>query len=99
MAQLPIQQIQDRVVSLVLTRWKALIDPILKNPQSQGTILKGVALKNGVTVINHLLDRQMQGWSIVDISAAATIYRSAPFNELTLTLTSNAAVTVNIEVF
>lgn len=41
----------------------------------------------------------MQGWFLVDIQGPATIYSSAPFNNLTLTLTSNTAVTVSIGVF
>ena len=75
------------------------LNPIITLPQSSARILKNIPLINGVTVINHMLGRNMQGWIITDITGAATIYRSAPFNNLTLTLTSNAAVTVSIEVF
>ena len=56
-------------------------------------ILQNIALNNGVTAVNHILGKQKQGWSLSDIQGAATIYRSAPFNAATLTLTSNAAVT------
>jgi hypothetical protein len=66
---------------------------------SQGVYLEGVNLINGVTQINSKLDRIMQGWMITDINGAATIYRSQPLNSKTLTLTSNAAVTVNLYVF
>lgn len=83
----------------ITTRWKALLDPLLKNPINGVQLLKGVQLNSGSTVINHLLGRQMQGWFITDIDGAATIYRSEDFNDLTLTLTSSAAVTVNIGVF
>jgi hypothetical protein len=62
-------------------------------------ILKNIALANGSTVINHNLAKTMQGWTILDITSAATIYRSAPFNDKTLTLTSNAACVVTIGVF
>jgi hypothetical protein len=41
----------------------------------------------------------MQGWMITDINAAAAIYRSAPLNNLTLTLNASAACIVNIGVF
>lgn len=54
---------------------------------------------NGVTTINHKLGQVQQGWFIIDINGAATVYRSQPFNDKTLVLTSNAAVTVNIGVF
>lgn len=84
---------------LAQTRWSSILSPIVDNPMNNGLLLTGVKLISGVTVVNHLLGRQMQGWIITDINAAATIYRSAPFNNLTLTLTSNAAVTLNLEVF
>jgi len=81
------------------TLWKSLLDPVLDNPLNDISILKNVQLNNGVTVINHRLGRNQQGWFLTDIQGAATVYRSAAFNSLTLTLTSNAAVTVNIGVF
>lgn len=94
-ASLPLKMPSDPIA----TRWKALIDPLLKNPLNGVQILEGVRLNAGITVINHLLGRMQQGWFITDINGAATIYRSKPLNGLTLTLTSSAAVTVNIGVF
>lgn len=100
MAQLPLpSQLSDRLLSVTLARWKAILDPLIAKPQSSGSILTQVDLKIGINVINHLLGEQLQGWSIVDINGAATIYRSAPFNNKTLTLTSSATVTVDIAVF
>ncbi len=99
MAQLPYIQTQDRVLSQIETQWKSALDPLLANPVSQGILLKNIALANGTTVINHLLDRNQQGWIVTDVSGAATIYRSQPFNNKTLTLTSNAAVSVNLLVY
>ncbi len=84
---------------LLQTQWASQLNPLLANQLNNVSILEGIALINGVTVINHLLQKTQQGWFIVDQNAAATIYRSAPFNKTTLTLTSNAAVTVNIGVF
>jgi hypothetical protein len=75
------------------------LNPIISSPLSSAVILKDIVLINGSTTINHGLNRLMQGWFLVDINGAATIYRSALMNDLTLTLTSNAAVTVNIGVF
>jgi len=92
---LPLMQDWEKIQ----TKWKSQLDPILANPLNNSSILQNISLLNGVTVINHKLGRKMQGWSIVDIQGTATIYRSAPMNDLTLTLTSNAAVIVNIEVF
>lgn len=81
------------------TQWASELNPFLANPLNGVSILEGVSLINGVTVINHLLGQKQQGWFLLDINGAATIYRSAPFNSTTLTLTSSAAVTVNIGVF
>lgn len=83
----------------LMPRWASQLNPFLQNPMNSVNILSNIVLINGVTVINHKLQRQMQGWFFVDIQGPATIYRSQPFNNLTLTLTSNAAVTVNIGVF
>lgn len=93
--QLPI----NLPLGLMQTRWKSLLDPWLGNPVSGIRILSNVVLNNGTTVINHGLGQVQQGWFLVDIQGAATIYRSAPFNDLTLTLVSSAKVTVSIGVF
>lgn len=81
------------------TRWASELNPVLDIPFLAGLQLTNISLINGATVINHKLQRQMQGWFITDVSAAATIYRSQPFNQTTLTLTCGAAVVVNLWVF
>ena len=81
------------------TKWKSIIDPIVSLPLLQGLQLNNIALNSGTTAINHLLSRMQQGWLITDIQGAATIYRSEPFNDKTLTLTSNAAVTISLWVY
>lgn len=78
------------------TVWKSQLQPVINFPPNQGVLLTNIPLINGVTVINHLLGRQQQGWIQTDINGTATIYRSQPFNSSTLTLTSNAAVTINL---
>lgn len=85
--------------SPIFTRWKAILDSLLKNPLNSASVLKNVQLTTGVNVINHLLGRTQQGWYLTDINGAAVIFRSEPFNNLTLTLTSDADVIVNIGVF
>lgn len=90
---------KDIPFQLMQSAWSSQINPLLKNPSLQNLILPNIALSNGATTINHMLGRMMQGWRIIDINGAATIYRSQPLNSLTLTLTSNAAVTVSLEVF
>lgn len=86
-------------LSLMQTKWASILNPMIASPLNGSSVLKSVVLKNGDTVINHGLGKTQQGWFITDITGAATIYRSAPFNDLTLTLTSNAAVTINLGVF
>lgn len=86
-------------LDLMQTRWKAILDPWLKNPLSRTVILTNVKLANGQTIINHNLGQLQQGWFLVDKQGPAEIYRSGPFNALALTLTSSAAVTVSIGVF
>ena len=96
---LPQFQSDDRDFQLMQSAWATQLNPMLANPSLQCILLKDVVLANGSNVINHKLGRKPQGWRIVDINGAATIYRSAALNNLTLTLTSNAAVTVSLEVF
>lgn len=96
---LPIYQSENRDFQLMQSGWGQMLNPVLANPSLKNLILKDIALAIGANVINHKLSRTMQGWRICDINGAATVYRSAPFNDLTLTLTSDAAVTVSIEVF
>lgn len=83
----------------LVTRWKSILDPVLKNPLNSVSILPSVDLVSGTTIINHRLGKMQQGWFILDVDASAIIYRSQPFNDKTLTLVSSAAVTVNIGVF
>jgi hypothetical protein len=85
--------------SLANPKWAASLNPILAKPLTSSQTLKGIVLAEGSNVILHKLARQMQGWYITDLNAAVTIYRSAPFNSTTLTLTASGAATVNIEVF
>lgn len=96
---LPIYHTDDVSLSLMQTVWASSLNPIIANPLTQGNLLTGVSLINGVNVINHKLSRVQQGWIITDQDGIASIYRSKVFGPQTLTLTSNAAVVVNIYVF
>lgn len=75
------------------------LQPITSNPLVQGIILQDIQLVAGSNTVNHKLNRVMQGWSIVDIQAAATIYRTEAFNATSLTLNVSASCTVNLYVF
>lgn len=85
----------DRLVTL----WASILNPFIAKPILNGNLIKNVGLINGTNVIYHNLGQLQQGWEITDLNAAATIYRSAAFNDTTLTLTSSAACTVSIWCF
>lgn len=97
--RLPRLYTQDVSLSLLFSKWESILNNLLSNPTNDSLLLKNVSLGVGETVVNHLLGRPLQGWSIVDINGSANIYRSAPLNDKTLTLTSSAAVIVTLEVF
>lgn len=94
-------QFQSSILELNLMQnaWGTQLNPLLSNPLLKGNLLTGLALTTGVNTINHKLNRMQQGWIITDTDGTATVYRSAPFNKLTLELTASAPVTVNILVF
>lgn len=89
----------NQLFQLMQNQWATQINPLIANPLNAVSVLKDIELINGVNVINHRLGNHQQGWFLVDKRGAAEIYRSAPFNSLTLQLTSDAAVTVSIGVF
>ena len=97
--QLPYLQTNDKDLNRLQTQWKSILDPILALPILDGVLLKEIALINGATVVNHKLGRKPQGFIITDIDAGTQVYRSAPFNPLTLTLTAGAACTVSLWVY
>ena len=100
--ELPYFQTNIKELSLMMTTWRATLNALLALPQNQSVILKKVPLNNGVTNVNHLLGRTLIGWKIVRQRASASIWDSQDSNQTpaaTLVLNSNAAVTVDIEVF
>lgn len=95
-------QSDDQALMLLQTSWANDINPLLKNPTAKGIVLKGVVLAVGSNVINHLLSTKLQGWFIVRKRASADIYDTQDSNatpQLTLTLTSSAAVVVDLYVY
>lgn len=93
--QLPIKIPYD----LMLTKWSSILNPLIGNQFNRISLLKNVALIVGETKIPHLLGRPQKGWFIVDINAAANIYRSEPLESNFLYLTSDAVATVSLGVF
>lgn len=98
---LPILHTTNKDFMLMQNRWKAILDPVIANPSNQSAILKEVSLKSGSNTINHLLGHTLRGWKIIRQRAAAAIYDTQDTNqrpELTLLLTSDNPVVVDIEV-
>ena len=97
---LPFIMTKDQDLNLLQTRYRSLINPVLDNPLLKGNLIDGVVLTIGSTnVLNHKLSRNQLGYIITDQNATARIYRAAPLNEKTLTLASDAAVTISLLVF
>lgn len=95
---LPQFQSGDQNLQLMQNSWAAVLNPVLRNAFINGIVVDA-ALIIGDNVINHRLGRQPQGWTLVDIDASSSVYRSAPFNASTLTLNSSAIANASIYVF
>ncbi len=85
--------------SLANSLWAAVLNPVLAIKLLQGRQVVSVSLINGATIIPHKLQRMPIGWFITDVNGSAVIYRSAPFTDTTLTLTSSAAVTASLWIY
>ena len=102
MSLLPYFQSQMPEFSMMQTKWKSILDVLLSNPSLQNLILQNISLINGSNVINHRLGRKLLGWRIIRLRASANIYDTQDSNStpaLTLQLTSDADVSVDLEVF
>jgi hypothetical protein len=96
---LPYQYSTNKDLTLMQNKWISILNPVIAVPINSGVALLNVPLNVGVNVINTMLQRMTQGWFLTDLDAPATIYRSAPFNSLTLSLTSSATCTVSLWVY
>lgn len=88
--RLPYFQDSNPNMTLLQNQWSRILNPLLSNPTNNCSILKNISLVNGPNVINHLLGRPLQGWSIVRLREPVIIYDTQDTNqspELTLNLT------------
>lgn len=100
--KLPIYQTDDKNLTLLQTNWSTAINPVLSLPINQGQVLKNVSLAAGVTNVNHLLSRKLQGWFLVRLRGQAVVWDSQDSNsmpDVTLILNSTNVVSVDIFVF
>lgn len=102
MASLPIFQTSDKDLTLLQNKWSSVLNPVIANPSISTSILKNVQLTTGSNTINHLLGRILVGWRLVRVRGPATLYDTQdanPMKTLTLLITSDADVSVDLEVF
>jgi len=86
-------------LDMMQTKWAQELNPLLSNQLTNGILIPNITITTGSNTINHRLQRKQVGYIITDINASATLYRSQDFNNLTLTLTSNAACVISLWVF
>jgi len=103
MATLPQFKTDIRELGQMQTTWATQLNPLIKNPANNSSILQSVSLSAGSNTINHKLGRKLQGWALVrQRGVAASVYDNQDSNQypdLTLILVSSAPVVVDILVF
>lgn len=99
---LPQFQMFDKDLNLLQTGWAKILNPFISRAQNKTNILTDVALAVGDNIINHGLGYPLNGWRLVRVRAASTIYDKQDTNttpSTTLVLNASAAATVDLEVF
>ncbi len=102
MSLLPLQQTDNKDLSILQTKWKSILDPVLSNPLIAPVILPGVVLYSGTNVVNHRLGKKLTGWIVIGNSASTTFYDKQASNQqpqLTLVLNASGDCTVSLLVF
>lgn len=100
--KLPLFNTDIQAFSLLQTKWKSILDPLISNRASQSLILKNIKLGVGRNTINHGLGRTLQGWFVIRQNSSATFYDNQEVNstpETTLILVASAPCLVSLEVF
>jgi hypothetical protein len=92
------QQTNDVNLEKIQANTRAATQASRSNPLNGGTILSGVSLSAGDNEIAHKLGKSLQGWFIVDINAASSVYKKSS-NDKTITLNSSIACVVSLFVF
>ncbi len=102
MIRLPVFFTSDRILHMMQSKWASILNKLVSNPSLDSQLLDKIVLGPGYNTVNHRLGRNLIGWRIVGINAAATIYDKQASNQmpdLTLILVSSSPVTINLEVF
>lgn len=85
--------------ALMLTQWKAQLDPVVAAPIPLGQQLSAISLSTNATTVPIKLGRQPQGWFLTDNDSNAVVWRTGEFNKSNMVLTASAACTVDIWVY
>ncbi len=92
-----------RILNSIQNNISTSLQSITSNIQNDTTVLTDVELKSGaVNVINHTLDRNINGWKLVRLRTPAIVSDVQDSNKsqnLTLLLVTTADTVVDIEVF
>lgn len=85
---------------LAQTKWASTLNPVLSIPMLSGVQISNIKLTASTPLaINHLLQRMPQGWFLTDNNSNAVIWRTQPFNNLTITLESSANTTISFWIY
>lgn len=82
--------------------WASTLNPVLSNPLVAGNILSGIPVKSGQNIINHGLQRKLQGYLVIMNNAAITYFDTQSQNsrpELTLFFNASGTATISLYVF
>lgn len=98
--QLPLVSSTDSAITQLSTKWKAILDPVIANPLTQGQQISSISLAANVpTTVYHSLGQAPQGWFPVDNQASANVWRTQPFNNKTITLEASADTVISIWIY
>lgn len=99
---LPKFQTDDQALSLLQTNWATALDPIINLPLSNSNILKDIQLVTGKNVIDHKLNRNLQGYIVTKQSGFSQFYDNQianPLPDKNLWLYASSGVNINLLVF
>ena len=102
--ELEVQQTDNQDMELSQQNAKKFVKVLEDNPLLDGQFLGAVEFTAAALTIdiNHGLGRMQRGWVMTDITstvAAPLIYRTADWNDKTLTLTASLACEIGLWVF
>jgi hypothetical protein len=97
-AQLPLIRTAD-ALPVLMPKWKSQLDPVIANLLLNGQQINDVDLSTSDTVIPHNLGQVPQGWLLADQNTNATVFRTQPMTNSSITLQATSACTVNLWIY